>query len=126
MSPRLWVLEEGHCLKNQVFNLCSTESLSNTDYQAGSISTLIRIVDVNGGYTVIPEMHIPQLSEESKRKVRHIVIASGEAEPVREISLVFRKDFIRERQLNIIADCIKNIVPSHMLDTRLKRFAIRL
>ena len=46
--------------------------------------------------------------------------------PGREVAFVVRKDFVRQRMLNILAEAIKSIIPEEMLDERLKRFAIRL
>lgn len=119
---KLWVLEEGHCLRNQVFNFCNDKPIQNSTYEAGSIGTLVKIVDVNGGYTVIPELHIDLLTEEQRKNLREIV----NPEATREISVVIRHDFVREGILNAVAECIKQIIPSHMLDARLKKFAIRL
>ncbi len=119
---RLWVLEEGHCLRNQVFNFCNEKPLQSSTYEAGSIDTLVKIVDINGGYTVIPELHIDLLTETQKLNLREIV----RPEATREISVVIRPDFVREGLLNAMAECVKQIIPSHMLDTRLKKFAIKL
>jgi len=119
---RLWVLEEGHCLRNQVFNFCHQKSHHNSTYEAGSIDTLVKIVDINGGYTVIPELHIELLSEKQKLNLREIV----KPEATREISLVIRHDFVREGMLNAVAECVKQIIPVHMLDARLKKFAIKI
>jgi LysR family hydrogen peroxide-inducible transcriptional activator len=119
---KLWVLEEGHCLRNQVFNFCNEKPVQNSSYEAGSIGTLVRIVDVNGGYTVIPELHIDLLTDDQKKNLREIV----KPEATREISVVIRHDFVREGILNAVAECIKEIIPTHMLDARLKKFAIRL
>jgi LysR family hydrogen peroxide-inducible transcriptional activator len=119
---KLWVLEEGHCLRNQVFNFCNEKPEHNHTYEAGSIDTLVKIVDVNGGYTVIPELHIELLSDNQKRNLREIV----KPEATREISVIIRHDFVREGMLNAVAECVKQIIPAHMLDARLKKFAIRL
>jgi len=119
---RLWVLEEGHCMRNQVFNFCDNKKYYTSTYEAGSIDTLVKIVDINGGYTVIPELHIDLLSENQKLNLRDIV----KPEATREISLVIRHDFVREGILNAVAQCIKKIIPPHMLDSRLKKFAIKL
>jgi len=119
---RLWVLEEGHCLRNQVFNFCNEKPHQDSTYEAGSIDTLVKIVDMNGGYTVIPELHIELLSEKQKLNLREIV----KPEATREISVVIRHDFVREGMLNAVAECIKKIIPAHMLDARLKKFAIKL
>jgi len=119
---KLWVLEEGHCLRNQVFNFCNKKQLHNTIYEAGSIDTLVKIVDVNGGYTIIPELHIELLSEKQKLNLREIV----NPEATREISVVIRHDFVREGILNAVAECVKQIIPVHMLDARLKKFSIKI
>lgn len=117
----LWVLEEGHCLRNQVFNFCENRIHSST-YEAGSIDTLVKIVDVNGGYTVIPELHIDLLNEVQKKNLRKIV----NPETTREIALVIRQDYVREGLMNAVANTVKQIIPAHMLDARLKKFAIKL
>jgi len=119
---KLWVLEEGHCLRNQVFNFCTDKPVQSSTYEAGSIDTLIKIVDFNGGYTVIPELHVDLLNEKQRLNLREIV----KPEANREISVVIRHDFVREGVLNAVAECVKQIIPSHMLDARLKKFAIRL
>jgi LysR family hydrogen peroxide-inducible transcriptional activator len=91
-------------------------------YEAGSIETLVKIVDINGGYTVIPELHVESLTEEQKKNLRNIV----QPEATREISIVIRNDYVREGLLNAVADSLKKIIPPHMLDSRLKKFAIKI
>jgi LysR family hydrogen peroxide-inducible transcriptional activator len=121
-SNHLWVLQEGHCLRNQVMNICHHKSGYSAVYEAGSIDTLVKIVDENGGYTIIPELHVGLLRQEQKLKTRPIV----NPQPVREISLVVRYDYVRERMLNIVSECIRKIIPEHMIDERLKKFAIKI
>ena len=121
-TEHLWVLKEGHCMRNQVFNFCQTKSAYSTTYEAGSIDTLIKIVDENGGYTVIPELHLPLLHDTQQCHVRQLAAPT----PVREISLVIRQDYVRERLINSVADAVKAIIPDEMLDARLKKFAIKL
>ncbi|MFV0392300.1 MAG: LysR substrate-binding domain-containing protein [Paludibacteraceae bacterium] len=121
-TEHLWVLEEGHCLRNQVFTFCGGNTKTSFSYEAGSIETLIKIVDENGGYTVIPELHVEMLSEQQKNNLRKLV----SPEPIREISLVIQQNFIREGHLNAVAETIKKIIPQQMLDSRLKKFAIKI
>lgn len=118
----LWVLEEGHCLRSQVFNFCNRKVHQSSIYEAGSIDTLVKIVDVNGGYTIIPELHINLLSEKQKENLRSLI----KPEAIREISLIIRHDYVREGMMNAVANSIKKIIPVHMLDARLKKFAIKL
>lgn len=118
----LWVLEEGHCLRNQVFNFCNRKVHQSSVYEAGSIDTLVKIVDVNGGYTIIPELHINLLTDKQKENLRSLI----QPEAIREISLIIRHDYVREGMMNAVANSIKKIIPVHMLDARLKKFAIKL
>lgn len=119
---RMWMLTEGNCLRNQIFHLSHAKSNYTARYEAGSIDTLVRIVDTNGGFTVIPELHLPFLSQEKKKNVRPLV----SPEAVREISIVIRKDYVRERLLNEVAEAIKKAIPESMLDPGLRKFAIRI
>lgn len=120
-TENLWILEEGHCLRNQVLNFCN-QKMSTSTIEAGSIDTLVKIVDINCGYTVIPELHINVLTEEQKKNLRPIV----RPEATREISMIIRHDYAREGLMNAVAESIKQIIPAHMLDERLKKFAIKL
>lgn len=119
----LWVLQESQCILHgrQEFNFCKSK-IANHLYEAGSIDTLVRIVDQNGGYTVIPEMHVKFLTDQQKNNLREIT----NPEVSREISLVIRHDYIKERMLNAVADTVKKIIPDNMIDARLKKFAIKI
>lgn len=117
----LWVLQEGHCARGQIFSFCHNTQHNNI-YEAGSIDTLVRIVDRNGGYTLIPELHIPFLSDSQKKHIRRI----SDENAVREISIVIRKDYIKEGMVNAVAATVKKIIPEEMAGELLKRGRIRL
>ncbi|MGB0777957.1 MAG: hydrogen peroxide-inducible genes activator [Flavobacteriaceae bacterium] len=121
-KENLWVLEEGHCLRDQTFNFCGPDTGYNQVYEAGSIETLIKIVDTNGGYSIIPELQIPLLTQSQRENLRDIDNPPAN----REVSIVIKKGFIKERMLNAVADSIKKIIPESMLDNRLKKFRIKL
>lgn len=121
-KENLWVLQEGHCVRNQIFNFCTDQPHYNQLFEAGSIDTLVRIVDKNGGYSVIPELHLPFLSDAQLKNVRPITCPPA----VREISVVIAHDFLKERMVNAVAEVIKKIIPPHMLNERLKKFSIKL
>ncbi|MDR1091189.1 MAG: LysR family transcriptional regulator [Prevotella sp.] len=121
---RLWLLEEVHCFRGQILRICNMRKRKSShslfSYEAGSINTLINIVDSNSGLTIIPEMAIDELSERQKRNVRPLKGIS----PVREISLVTRREFLRERVLDIIISEVKQVVPQTLLNTDLKKFIV--
>ena len=124
LSPtNVWVLREGYCPGNGGgFPFCQCRTDSKAVYEAGSIDTLVRIVDENGGYTIIPELHIPLLSEAQKRNIRPLV----SPEPHRDVAFVIRKDFVRERMLNMLSEAVKDIIPEEMLDPYLRKFPVKL
>lgn len=121
---RLWLLEEVHCFRSQILKLCNTRRRKSSHslfaYEAGSISTLINIVDANSGLTIIPEMAIEELSEQQKKNIRPL---KGVV-PVREISLITRREFLRERVLDIIISEVRKSVPKELLNTELKKHVI--
>jgi LysR family transcriptional regulator, hydrogen peroxide-inducible genes activator len=107
----LWLLEEGHCLRNQVFNLCELKKQEaendNLHYEAGSIETLINLVDKYEGLTIIPHFATLNLTPGQKEKVREF----AEPKPVREISLVVSESYPRRRLVEELQTVIKQVVP---------------
>ncbi|MDO5395907.1 MAG: hydrogen peroxide-inducible genes activator [Bacteroidales bacterium] len=116
----VWVLREGYCPRHDVFPFCNNITDRQAVYEAGSVETLIKIVDENGGYAIIPELHVPLLSKCQQANVR----ALTNPQPTREIAFVVHRNFVRERLLNILADAIKAIIPQAMINQRIKKFTI--
>lgn len=119
----MWIMKEAQCLRNSAFSFCKARSKGHHIYEAGSIETLIRIVDENGGFTIIPEMHLPFLSEEQRRNVRKI---EGDYLSQRRISLYIREDYIRERMLNTLVDTLKMFIPEEMMVEGIRKYGIKL
>lgn len=118
----VWVLREGYCPNRGVFPFCNYRAERQAVYEAGSVETLIKIVDENGGYAIIPELHVPLLRKCQQANVRVLT----NPEPSREIAFVIHRNFVRERLLNILADAIRMVIPPAMINKRLKKFSITL
>ena len=120
-TNHLWLLEEGHCLRTQILNLCELRKkgleTSNLEYEAGSIETLKKMVDANNGITILPELALRELSANDKNSVRHF----KPQVPVREISIVTYRHFVKQRIVDVLKDEICNSVPQEMLTARRKR-----
>ena len=119
---RLWGLKDEISLQYQVEEICDLDLEHSSVYEAGNIPTLMMIVDSNGGYTAIPELHINLLREEYREHIRPFV----NPVPYRNVSLFVRNDYVRERILNIMAEAIIHIIPRHMLDEHLLKYKIHL
>jgi LysR family hydrogen peroxide-inducible transcriptional activator len=120
----VWLLNIFHCLRGQVDSLCKIKKENDrsrtANYEAGSLETLINIVDYNGGLTIIPEMTAMGLPEEKQNNLRKI---KGDLS-VREISLVVSRDFVRQKMANVIVGIVRESVPKSMLDPELKKYAV--
>lgn len=119
----LWVMKEAQCMRDSAFSFCKARSNGNHMYEAGSIETLIRIVDENGGFTIIPEMHMPFLSDRQRQNVHRL---DCEYLPMRRVSLYVKNDYIRERMLNTVTDTLKAFMPEGMLGEGIVKYGIRL
>lgn len=119
----LWVMKEVQCLRESAFSFCKGRVGKRHVYEAGNIGTLISIVDANGGYTIIPEMHVPMLSESQRANVRQI---DGHHLSFRKVSMYIREDYVRERMLNTVVETMKKFMPQGMMEGSLLRNGIRL
>ncbi|MEE0083158.1 MAG: LysR substrate-binding domain-containing protein [Paludibacteraceae bacterium] len=119
----MWIMKEAQCLRDSAFSFCKARSKGHRIYEAGSIETLIRIVDENGGYTIIPEMHLPFLTDKQRQNVRKI---EGDHLSQRRVSLYIKEDYIRQRMLNTIVDTLKSYMPDGMLSEGIVKYGIKL
>ena len=119
----MWIMKESQCLRESAFSFCKSRSTGKRIYEAGSIDTLIRIVDANGGYTIIPEMHLPMLTDRQRGNLRRI---DGDFLSQRKVSLYIRHDFIRQQLINSMLKALTTFIPANMLDTRLLKYGIKL
>lgn len=122
-NENMWIMKDAQCLRDSAFSFCKARGIGNHIYEAGSIETLIRIIDENGGYTIIPEMHLPFLSDQQRQNVRRI---DGDYLSQRRVSLYIKEDYIRQRMLNTITDTLKSFMPKEMMSESIMKFGIRL
>jgi len=112
---RLWLLEEGHCLRSQVVNLCELKRKEtqhqNLDYEAGSIETLKKMVDMNNGITILPELAMRDLSKAQEKNIRHFKAPV----PAREISIVTYRYFVKYNLIEALKKEILSKIPVAML-----------
>lgn len=120
-ANKLWLLEEGHCFRSQILNLCRLRKASEQDkhfgYEAGSIETLKKMVEWNEGITILPELALLHLSKEDLQMVRRFKSPA----PVREVSIVTHKDFGNRNLAAILAKEILQVIPGRLKKTGKRR-----
>lgn len=109
---KVWLLEEGNCLRTQFENICelreNTVTPKNLEFVASNINTLIQLVDKLGGMSILPELAIEQLAEHQQEKVKRF----RKPFPYREISVIYFKPTYKQKILDelilYIADSLKS------------------
>lgn len=108
---KLWLLEEGHCFRSQIENLCELRKQSRAgshfDYETGSIETLRRMVDLNDGITILPELATLDMPPKQLQLIRKFKNPA----PVREVSLVVQRDIIKKRLIEVFREAIILSIP---------------
>ncbi|MBL7859634.1 MAG: LysR family transcriptional regulator [Cyclobacteriaceae bacterium] len=109
---QLWLLEEGHCFRSQVLNLCELRKYSEAHfkYETGNIETLKRMVDKSDGLTILPELAVMEFSKPQLDLVKRL----KEPSPAREVSLVTHRDHLKTKLIQILKAEILTLVPKGM------------
>lgn len=91
---QLWLLEEGHCFRSQILNLCDLRKEADFQfrYETGNIDTLKRMVEKSDGITILPELAVREFSKAELKLVKR-----SKPAPVREVSLVTHRDHLKTK-----------------------------
>ena len=103
------ILEDGHCLRQGVLNLCKTkkeQKLDNFQLESGSIEMLVKLVNKGMGMTLLPYLNTLDLKSNEKDNLRFFVTPS----PAREISLLYNKNELKIQIINSIHLIISGII----------------
>ena len=108
---KLWLLEEGHCFRSQILNLCelriSNKEGGHFEYESGSLETLRRMVDLYDGITILPELATLDMTEQQQQNLRYFKNPS----PVREVSLVTHRSFVKRRLVEALKQLVLLSIP---------------
>jgi len=114
----MWMLKEGHCFRNQSLNLCGGSDEDHQEkrfwFESSSIETLVKMVDLQGGFTLIPELMVESIAAERHPQIKWM---SGQP-PVREVSLATYRNFTKRRMVDVLVETIKNVLPGRMLEKK--------
>lgn len=111
-SDNLWILQQGHCFRDQVISFCD-QSLSghkNFHYESGSLEGLRNMVNRYQGVTLLPELATFDLSEEEKSRLRPF---KGTI-PTREVSIILNRNFLKQKLVELLYKEITEAIPQEM------------
>jgi LysR family transcriptional regulator, hydrogen peroxide-inducible genes activator len=118
----LWLLQEGHCFRSQIMNLCELRRMANApfEYEASSIETLKQLVDSQSGITILPDLATLNLDETQRQKVKRFAAP----QPVREVSIVTQRDYVKQRLVDALQVEILANLPANKIQEQGDRVAI--
>ena len=120
IPEKLWILEEGHCLSNQIASICNLRNKSNSDaqivYKTGSLETMLRLAENGMGQTIIPNMLVDYVSESVKKKIFKIPFNT----PVREIALIYSENYNRKGVIDALKEEITSVIPKEWISAKNK------
>ena len=113
-NGNIWLLEEGHCFRNQALTVCEIKekelSPSNLNFMGSSFETLLNLTDKFGGYTLIPELYYKNMSKQKQNKTKHF----QKPIPVREISIVTYRHFAKNQTIKYLTSLIQALVNTNL------------
>ena len=110
-AHKLWLLEDGHCVRTQVTTFCGVderEHLGSVTFAAGSFETIRHLIDASEGYTLIPETYARTLSKATRRRS---VRAFSDHAPIREVSLIHHKRLWKTDILDALETVVRSTIP---------------
>ena len=103
----LLILQDGHCFRNQVLNLCSLEDLNKQyELKSGSFETLINLSNNGPWMTIIPYLHSNNLPA---KNIENLIPFQDPA-PAREISMIYSKSQLKLPVINALMSNISSVI----------------
>ena len=106
---KILLLQDGHCFRNSVLNLCKTNHFIGENHfqlESGSFETLIKLSDEGLGTTLLPYLHTLDLNDKNKSKLKQFV----NPKPSREVSLIFSKNELKIHIIDALKTTIQGVV----------------
>ncbi len=103
------LLEDGHCFRDGVINLCKAfknQSEDSFQLESGSIETLIKLSNEGLGMTLLPYLHTLDLNDKGKQNLHYFT----EPSPAREVSLIYHKSELKMQVIEAIQNVITGVV----------------
>jgi len=118
----IWLLEEGHCLRNQVVDVCALKPTDHMQrkfqFASGSLETVKNLVNRYGGFTLLPALACEDLGTRSE------LIPFERPIPAREIGLVHRREHYKLELIEAFGQALLQCLPEEIRKLRPRDLAI--
>ena len=103
------LLEDGHCFKDSVINICrsfKTTTAESFKLESGSFNTLLKLSKEGMGMTLLPYLHTLDLKEEDKKYLKEF----EKPAPAREVALVYHKSQLKMQLVDALKNTIDGVI----------------
>lgn len=110
------LLNEGHCFRNSILNLCRTApsmGQKNVDLESGNFDILTKLSKKGYGMTLLPYLYAIDMSKEEQGRIKPI----ADPKPTREISLVYSRAELKIKVIEELGRIIQNSIPEKLLES---------
>lgn len=111
-TENLWLLNEGHCFRDQVIKLCKKENQKlnrgNVVFESGNLETLKRLVEQDFGVTLMPYL---AMDDHDTRCANGVIIEFEDPVPTRKIRLVYSREFLKNNFIDALGKTIMESIP---------------
>lgn len=118
LLDKLWLLSEGNCFRTQSINLCAIpdDKLNHLalNYESGNLQTLKKVVDLEGGATIMPEWEAAELDDSSVDNLR----AFKGDNAGRAVGLIYTKFYAKENVIDQLNSMITEALPTFITDNK--------
>ncbi|HEY9183996.1 MAG TPA: LysR substrate-binding domain-containing protein [Salegentibacter sp.] len=103
------LLEDGHCFKDGILNLCKATRNYDEDHfqlESGSFETLIKLSNEGLGMTLLPYLHTLEIKDSEKGNLRMF----HDPIPAREVSLIYNRSELKIQIIEALRTTIAGVV----------------
>ena len=108
-EKNILLLEDGHCFRNNVLNLCPSKTEQenkNFAIKSGSFETLVHLANEGLGITLLPYLHSKTMTDKDQKNLRNFLAPA----PARAISLVYHEKKLKLHIIDALHQVISGIV----------------
>jgi LysR family hydrogen peroxide-inducible transcriptional activator len=116
-EENLWLLNEGHCFRDQVMKLCRKENQKlnrgNVVFESGNLETLKRLVEQDFGVTLMPFL---SMEDHDTRCANGVIKQFNDPIPTRKIRMVYSREYLKNNLIDALASTIMSTIPDSLKD----------
>lgn len=115
-GSNVWLLNEGHCFRDQTVQLCKKfrqNQLENQDieFESGNLETLKQLVEQNFGMTLLPYLAKQQID---KKCAQAHLREFEDPIPRRKIRVVYGREYLKQNVIHAFKDEIFSAIPPEL------------